>query len=376
MPCGKARWISCVAVGGCGRYDREYIRAMNRQFGALGGLAILVIVLNHSIEWALHAPVQYGYPPVAGWQYYLLTTLKELGVFAVPTFLFISGCFVSYAAQGEPPRLSGKFMISSLRHIVIPYVIWSIVFYISIFFTLGDRYTLTGYLKNLLVGYPYHFVPLLIFFYVVSPLMVRIGKSKWGIPMLVMIGLYQLALIDILHPGILGFTFPKSANFLAVKVLRTTLAEWAIYFPLGLVYGLQARKWVPFLKKSTRVLVMLTLLFFGVGLLDVFSLIRFPIAFTICPLTLVMLLPIVKRDFIPWVRFFERIGRRTYGIYLSHLLILNLFLYGLAGLLPALFQFPVLTSALFLIVGLGIPLFVMESVARSRVKQAYRYVFG
>jgi peptidoglycan/LPS O-acetylase OafA/YrhL len=89
-----------------------------------------------------------------------------------------------------------------------------------------------------------------------------------------------------------------------------------------------------------------------------------------------MLLPIIKRDFIPWVRFFERIGRRTYGIYLSHLLILNLFLYGLAGLLPALFQFAVLTSVLFLIVGLGIPLFVMESVARSRVKQVYRYVFG
>jgi peptidoglycan/LPS O-acetylase OafA/YrhL len=349
---------------------------MNRQFGALSGLAILLIVLNHSIEWALHAPEQYGYLPIVGWQYYLLTALKELGVFAVPTFLFISGSFVAYAAQGEPPKLSRKFMFSSLRHIIIPYVIWSTVFYVFIFFILDERTTLIGYIKNLLVGYPYHFVPLLVFYYVISPLMVRIGKSKISFLMLALIGLYQLALIDILHPGILGFIFPNSASFLAVKVLRTTLAEWAIYFPLGLVYGLQARKWTSILHKYKWVFIGLTLLLFGIGLLDAFSIIRFPLAFLLCPFTLVLLLPIIKRDAIPWVRFFERLGRRTYGIYLTHLLILNLLLYGLAYWLPGLFQFAILTSFLFFIVGFGIPLFVMEYVAKSPVKQVYRYMFG
>jgi probable poly-beta-1,6-N-acetyl-D-glucosamine export protein len=349
---------------------------MNRQFGALSGLAIVLIVLNHSIEWAISAPVQYGYPPVAGWQNYLLITLKELGVFAVPTFLFISGSFVAYAAQGEPPRLSRKFMFSSLRHIVIPYVIWSIVFYVFIYFMLDDRYTLIGYIKNLLVGYPYHFVPLLVFYYIISPLIVRIGKSKMGILMLVLIGLYQLVLIDLLHPGILGFTFPKSASFLAVKVPRTTLAEWAIYFPLGLVYGLQVRKWIPWLHRLKWVFIVLTMLLFGIGLLDAFSIIRAPLALMLCPFTLVILLPIIKRDSIPWVRSFERVGRRTYGIYLTHLPFLNLLLYGLASWLPWLFRFAVLTSALFFIVGFGIPLFIMESLAKSPAKQAYRYVFG
>jgi peptidoglycan/LPS O-acetylase OafA/YrhL len=349
---------------------------MNRQFGALSGLAILLIVLNHSIEWALHAPVQYGYPPLDGWQYYVLTTLKELGIFAVPTFLFISGSFVAYAAQGEPPKLSRKFVFSSLRHIVFPYVIWSIVFYVFIFFMLDSRYTLTGYLKNLLVGYPYHFVPLLVFYYIISPLLVRFGKSKMSFLMLGLIGLYQLALINLLHPGILGFIFPKSASFLAVKVLRTTLAEWAIYFPLGLVYGLQARKWMPFLQKSKWVFTGLTLLLFGIGLLDAFSIIRFPLAFTLCPFTLVMLLPIIKRDSIPWVRSFERVGKRTYGIYLTHLPFLNLLLFALASWLPGLFPYAVLTTILFFIIGFGIPLFMMESVAKSPAKKVYRYIFG
>ena len=206
--------------------------------------------------------------------------------------------------------------------------------------------------------------------------MVRIGKSKIGILMLVVIGLYQLILINLLNPGILGFTFPKSASFLAVKVLRTTLAEWAIYFPLGLIYGLQARKWIPQLQKLKWVFAGMTVLLFGIGLLDAFSIVRFPLAFMLCPFTMMMLLPLVKRDMLPWVRFLERVGRRTYGIYLTHLLFLNLLLYGLAFLVPWLFQFAVLTTVLFFIIGFGIPMIIMESVAKSRAKIVYRYIFG
>ena len=82
-----------------------------------------------------------------------------------------------------------------------------------------------------------------------------------------------------------------------------------------------------------------------------------------------------QRDFIPWVRFFERIGRRTYGIYLSHLLFLNLFLYGLAGLLPALFQFAVLTCAISYC-WIGDPIICYGIHYKKSGKAGYRYVFG
>jgi probable poly-beta-1,6-N-acetyl-D-glucosamine export protein len=345
---------------------------MARQYGALSGLAILLIVLNHSIEFAMSAPgVSTG-----DWQSNVLTTLKALGIFAVPTFLFISGSFVAYAAQGERPSLSRKFMLSTLRHIIIPYLIWSVVFYILIYFVNDDRYTLAGYLKNLIVGYPFHFVPLLVFYYILSPLLVRVGKSFYGILMLVVIGLFQLALINLLNPGYLGFTFPASARILAVPVLRSTLADWAIYFPLGVVCSLGARKFVPWARKLKWVFAGLTLLLFVLSFMNAFSIVSAPLARFLSPLPFVLLLPGIKRDSIPLVRLLERVGRRSYGIYLTHLIVLSLLFLALTPILTWLSQFTILASALFFFIGFGIPLLLMESVAKGPAKRMYRYIFG
>lgn len=349
---------------------------MNRQFGALSGLAILLIVLNHAVELALNAPGNAGYPPVSGWQHYFLTSVQALGVFAVPTFLFISGSFVAYAAQGEPPRFSRKFLISSLRHILLPYVVWSLVFYLFVYLLRGERYSTLGYVKNLLVGYPFHFVPLLAFYYVLSPLLVRIGRPLGGVLVLIAIGIYQLILINLLNPGLLGFTFPSTFDWLAVPVLRTTLADWAIYFPLGLYYGLNARRILPRVAKFGWAFAGLTALLFCLGLLDAFGEVRAPLARFLCPLTFVCILPGIRREKIPALRFLERVGRRTYGIYLTHLLLLNLLLFLLYWLLPWVFQFAILVSLIFLVAGGSLPLLLMEATARGPAKPVYRYLFG
>jgi peptidoglycan/LPS O-acetylase OafA/YrhL len=345
---------------------------MSSQYGALSGLAILLIVINHSIEYAINATPS----ALASWQVYLLTTLQALGVFAVPMFLFISGSFVAYAAQGDPPRLSRKFLFSSLRHVILPYLIWSIVFYLFVLVLKGERYSPAGYVKNLLVGYPFHFVPLLVFYYIISPLLVRIGRFEAGILLLILIGLYQLVLINLLNPGYLGFELPEMARFLAVPVLRTTLADWAIYFPLGLVLGMRARQWIPRSQRLMWMFAGLTLLLFVLGLLNAFAIFSFPLARFLCPLPLVLLLPGIKRDSIPLVRPLERVGRRSYGIYLTHLIILNLVLFALNPLIPGIFTLPILVSLLFFLIGVGVPLLIMESVAKGPAKQFYRSIFG
>ena len=74
---------------------------MNRQFAALSGVAMLLIVLNHTIEMGTKVPLSYGFPAVAGPLRVALSVLQGLGVFAVPTFLFISGAFIAYAARAS-----------------------------------------------------------------------------------------------------------------------------------------------------------------------------------------------------------------------------------------------------------------------------------
>jgi peptidoglycan/LPS O-acetylase OafA/YrhL len=199
---------------------------------------------------------------------------------------------------------------------------------------------------------------------------------KSGIFLLVLIGVYQLVLINLLNPGFLGIVFPENARLLAVPVFRSTLADWAIYFPLGVVLGMRARSWIPMSQRLMRVFAGLTLFIFILGLLDAFSVISFPVARFLCPLPLVLLLPGIKRENMRFVRPLERVGRRTYGIYLTHWIVLTLLLFVLESILPRIFALPILASITLFLLGAGIPIAIMESVAKSPAKHIYRSIFG
>lgn len=348
---------------------------MNRQFGALSGLAIVLIVVNHSIYFGTYYPEGWGYPSVLGWGRTLLSILQSLGWFAVPTFLFISGSFVSYAAQGDPSRLSRKFMFATFRHIVIPYIIWSIVFYGLVYVVNHETYTLFGYVKNLLVGYPYHFVPLLVVFYLLSPVLVRISRS-FGLVLIALIALYQIILINILNPGMLGFSFPAWFHYLAPLIIRVTLSKWGIFFPLGLVYGLHAKRVMPWSKQLFWWFAGITIILFVLGNLDSMGVIRLPIAFYIAPVPFILLLPAIKREAIPFVRQLERIGKRSYGVYLTSLIVVNLVLIGIELIIPAFFSLYAVFFPLLFVMTLLIPLLLMEVSAKGAIKPVYRYIFG
>ena len=59
------------------------------------------------------------------------------------------------------------------------------------------------YLKNLLVGYPYHFVPLLVFWYLATPALVWIGRRR-GALLLAGIGAWQAWLLAVRFPEMFG----------------------------------------------------------------------------------------------------------------------------------------------------------------------------
>jgi peptidoglycan/LPS O-acetylase OafA/YrhL len=348
---------------------------MSRQLGAFSGLAIALIVLNHAITLGIDAQVPAGFSAIGGWEQTLLSILQALGMFAVPIFLFISGNFVAYAAQGNPPRLSSKFLWSTLRHILIPYLIWSILFYILVLFVHDKRYSLVDYVKNLLVGYPYHFIPLLLFYYLVSPFLVILGK-RYALPMLILVGIYQIFSMNVLHPGMLAFSFPAWTRWLTLPVLRQTLADWAIYFPLGLSFGLHANVLLPWLKRWNWLLLLSTVIVFFVGVLDAYKVITFPFASFICQTTFVLALPAISRQSIPIFRQFEDLGKRSYGLYLTHLIIIDLSLLVLGLILKGIIGLHIVLFPLLFVMGLFIPLGIMNLASRGRVKRAYRYVFG
>jgi peptidoglycan/LPS O-acetylase OafA/YrhL len=348
---------------------------MNRQFGALSGLAIVLVVLNHSIHMGTVTPQELGYPAITGAWNLLLVALQMLGTYAVPTFLFISGCFVVYVAQSGTLSQSYKALLVRLRNILWPYLVWSAVFYIVVLVQHGEHYTVLGYVKNLLVGYPFNYVPLLVLYYLLAPLLVRLGK-RHSVAMLVVVGAYQLILINLLNPNAFGFKFPDWMQILVPRVVSTTLADWAIYFPLGVAYSLHSKKILPVLHQLRWGLVALTLVLLPLHVLNEAGIIVFPLAAEIGPLPAICLIPLIKRDRIPLMQQFEWIGRMSYGLYLTNLIVADVTIWVIEGIVPGLLAYQVLLEPLIFAAALGIPLFIMWGLSRLPVRGAYHYVFG
>ncbi len=348
---------------------------MSRQFAALRGLAIVIVVFYHTIALGVAIPQEWGYPPIEGGARMVLLLLQQFGYLAVPTFLFISGCFVSYAAAGTPPRLSWKTVWSNLKRILWPYLLWSIVFYTIVYFQRNEIYSAPGYIKQLIVGYPFNFVPILVFWLALSPILVRLAR-RFSRVLIAIILLFQMFLLNLEYPGILGFAFPAWAHWLKPPVLHFTLAVWGIYYPLGLIYSVNAKSITPWLQKNKVALWAILGVFFVLGFLSKAEILKFQLVDYLYPLMFVLLLPTIRRDAIPWARQLEEVGKHSYGLYLTHLITLDLALVAVNALLPSLLDYRIWLMPPLFVLALGVPLAVMSRTARSPARGLYRYVFG
>jgi hypothetical protein len=348
---------------------------MSRQSIAFSGLAIVVVVLHHVIDFQFLWLEKLGFAVAGRPEYYWLIPLYKVGHIAVPLFLFISGGFVAYAARGNPPRFSRQSVQSTLLRLLWPYVIWSSVFYLLVYWQNDEQYSLVGYLKNFVVGYPYHFVPLLVFFYVIAPFLIKWAK-RYGLLLVLVFGLCQLLLLIVNYPQLFALELPSWASYIHVPVLGTTLASWGVYFPLGLVIALNDNRIRPWLESGRWVLIVLTVVFFVLTVLATFSPVYMPLAAQVFPFTFVLLAPLIKRQWIPGVKWFEFIGKRSYGVYFTQLLIIDIIYLGVQQWVPWLIDVPTVLVPIVFILAVGIPLLIMQIFSAMPSRIAYRYVFG
>lgn len=348
---------------------------MHRQFPALRGLAIALVVLHHTIHMGTKYAQETGFPPPPGAFSALLTILTWLGIFAVPTFLFLSGGFFAYASSGKDLRTNYRIVFKTLPTVAVPYLIWSIVFYIEIMLLHGEEFSASGWIRNLIVGYPYNFIPLLVFYYLISPFLVILVR-RYGWLIVLIIGLYQVALLNISRPGVFGFEYPGWMNWIALPILYNPLADWAIYFPLGLTYVMKSKETLSFLLRWKWVFAALTIGFYTLSMFHSLSIFRAPLLKYIPPLTFLLFAITLPRDSIPWVRQFELLGKRAYGIYLMNLLILDVLLYIFRSRAPGFLGYLLILLPILFAITLVLPVVLMAAVERLPKVRIYRFVFG
>ena len=186
---------------------------MVRRLLLLNGLAILGVVLNHTVGWGFIALIWWAdryravaapnFDAVGSFDYWLLRTGEGIAAFAVPAFLFVSGYFAAFALSRavrapekntvrSPAALgltaqtasnAGVWSIvgSRIKMLVIPYLLWS-AFYLALDAALGSVYAPISYARRIAFGGAaagFYYVPLLIQYYLLAPFMVLLAQRRW-----------------------------------------------------------------------------------------------------------------------------------------------------------------------------------------------------
>ena len=366
---------------------------MIRRLLLLNGLAILAVVSNHAVVWGFLAMFWWvdRYRPVAvpnydqfgTVPYYFLVGVSRLGAFAVPAFLFVSGFFVAYAARGDQSAPKWKIMVVRLKILLIPYLIWSAVIFAGDALQQGKILAPTEYLTRLAIGgaHPvYFYVPLLCQFYLLSPLVVGIAKSRWRL-LLLTSALLQLGVLCLRYLNLFGVEIPtlRAATDLLFPM-------YAFFFAAGLVLGFHLQELKERLARlKWRLLAALIVLGWLTAVESevVYRLsgIRRGAGPTTIPASLyaaafIFCFLAFHRTSIPVSKEIYWLGGASYGIYLLHPKVLEFSAKAMQKFVPWILAYHVLFQLTLVVLGVGGPLLFMTLVAKSPARRAYRYLFG
>lgn len=379
---------------------------MTRRLLLLNGLAILAVVCNHAAHtfplpmfwWTFrYSPgtAVPNYDQFGSVTYYVLITIIKLAFFAVPAFLFVSGYFVSVVSRGHQEAVSWKWVRATILRLLIPYLIWSFATFIINWLQscLQDCivYTLGQYIKILLTGGAqdaYWYVVLICQFYLLSPLLVYLAKTRLRLLLLIAI----LAHICTLTVSYLSLFVDVPTIAYIVFNDRLFLRDM-IYFVFGIVAGFHLtvlKQWLNRFKGFLLVALVMSAILVLIeaeflyrisgGGYNYLSHIRggyFTVPMTLYIFMVVLCFLAFENVNYPLSKtLYHQFGPKSYGIYLLHPFVIQLMPKVFYHLAPWLLGYQILYQLALITFGLGIPLLFMTLVATSKLRGAYRYLFG
>ena len=369
---------------------------MIRRLLFLNGLAALGAVLNHASGWGFTAMLWWterhraGAAPdfsrIGSASYYILRAIEQLIMFSIPAFLFVSGFFIAFAVGREQKNIGWNTVGARIKNLVFPYILWSVAIFVGRGFE-SPVGTPGEYFKSLICGGaspPYYYIPLLIQFFLLSPLIVLLVRRHWK-PALLASGLIQFVILLASYPVILGRGVP-AAKWIVDSVPGCFFPHSIFWFVFGVFAGFHLPILKGWLGRCKRYLPAVTIILALLAFAEWELLFRFSGADWLAPRVTVLdafyagsfILSYLafERTDLPFMRQFGELGAKSFGVYLVHAPLLELISRATYHFASWVLAYPCVFVALLVAASVGIPLLFMNLVNHSPARPYYRFVFG
>ena len=272
----------------------------NDKIQILRAIAIIAVVLIHTC-------------PNGNFQYICRPFIN----FAVATFLFLSG----YLTKIEKTKEQG-FYKKRIFRVLIPYIIWSLIYSLASFESIGKLFLNLITTKSAATLY---YIYVYIQFVVLTPLLYKIACSKYR---------WMIWIIPILSIIIFEYYYWISGNeinkYLSV-IWDVSCLGWVGYYYLGLLLGnkiinvsITAKKLLVLLIISIPLQIVEGYWLFNIGEENCGTQLKFTSLIT-STITMLLFYKFLANNKIKCTnKFLILIGDYSFGIYLSHILIMKI----------------------------------------------------
>ncbi len=366
---------------------------MVRRFLYLNGVAITSVVLFHAagmgfvamFSWAQRNGAVPG-AQLGSLSYYALRLVEQFVAFSIAAFLVVSGYFVGIATGKTQKTVGWKVIISRVTNLAIPYLIWTAIA-LTLRFIEGQRLSLAQLVQAILIGRTnevYYFIPLLIQFYLIAPILVRWEKANWR-SLLFVTGLIQLLVTLVQYPTIIGneSSMWHSLGLAFPKWLFVTRIFW---FSIGITLADHITDFKRVFYPLRWLLLGTAAVLIPVGFLEWEGLvylsgaewisIRETLIDVIYTLTFILGLLAFDKGRFPFFDSFSFLGTKSFGIYLTHALVIEYSARLIYRFFPRILTHQIVFQPVLITLGLGLPLLLLSLVDNSPLRRFSKYLFG
>lgn len=300
---------------------------------------------------------------------FVFSTLNRSLVFCMPVFIFISGLTLFYNYEHKEFKYL-PFIARRLKAVLIPYLLWSLLYYAVFIITGVYSFSFEFLMKKLLLAdmvYHLYFIALIVQFYVLFGIFLFIFKRKnaavyLGIILIINILFFKLR-------GVLG------QDFAFLQYADRFFLQYIFFFSLGCYAAKDMSRFKKFIRDKRLVL---TLIYISITLFYTFyfyqaAILASPVSSFVLNLLwfaaslMGILISYLLAQFLLHTVFknpLEKIGEHSFTIYLAHPLVLMIStrLLTKLGLISITGQFLLNTLIVFSVTILG-------SILYARVKK-------